>query len=695
MIGSAHAYLRPVSSRQVDAVAGAQAPTRNALNTSISSSGRYVAFDSESRLLASDTNSDTDVYLRDLATGKLWLVSIGSSGVSPVGPSVAYRPEGMSGWGADFFNRPIPLSWEPSISGNGRYVAFVSQAINLVPGDTNLTPDVFVFDRKDRSIERVSIASDGTEGGAFSGDILPDSWAPSVDGSGRRVAFTTRASLAEVDNNQTGDVYVRDRKAGKTILVSIAVDGTAATSDCLSVPFVSGCSNWLVTALSTAPSISADGRHVLFQSSANNLIEEDTNDSVDAFVRDLSKGATERVSMASDGSEIGDRDNPAGFVLEVGLFGDAMEVFTRVEHSISANGRFVVFSSRATGVIPNDDGGLLPTAGDHDYFVIDRKTRRVERVNVAPTGMEVSFTSGNHEVAAISGDGRFITFAGSMHARISPPGAPRGSAIWVHDRMTGALELTSRTSSGKIGRGCRVETTPPEESWGNADAPDISADGRYVVYRSCNSNMYDHPDEDIDNEHVLLTDRGLIVGTGGFGPVPDKPDEPDDRICIAGICIPPGGWVQRNDAAGEGTGPGVADLIGARLAYRPEYGDLFVVQEIDHLPILERRSGSRLDRVLYGLRFVAGDRHFEVRAVSHARGTFGLFECSDGFETCRLVRELEGGYGTTGERIVYSLPLDAIGGDGGAFSLVGVEAYAALGTFLSGPLQIEDRISLR
>lgn len=693
----AASYPRPVASSQLDAIPGAFAPTKDALNTSIAATGRYVAFDSESNLLDADSNLDTDVYLRDLKTDELWLASVGGTGESGVGAGII-EPPGAAGWGPTY-RTPVPLSWDPAVSGNGRFVAFISQALNLVPGDTNLAPDIFVFDRKGRSVERASVDSAGKEGGPLGADILPESWGPSMDLKGQRVAFSTKASLDERDTNLASDIYVRDLRSDKTILASIGRNGEGATDDCVNPPVIVGtvCPSYVLNPLSTGAAISADGQHVVYQSAATNLVEGDTNKTTDVFVRDLAKDQTERISISSSGEEVGNSQNPGGYTIEISVQTNTFENATRLEHAISADGRFVVFSSRANGLIPNDtSGGLSPTQGDHDYFVYDGKTKRVERVSISSTGVEASFTGGEHEIAAISGDGRYVAFSGYLDKPLAPAGSPEGAGTWVYDRKTGSLELVSRTTEGKTGRGCRSEATPDDQTWGDVDTPDISANGRYVAYQTCNTNMYSYPDRDIENAHVILTDRGAAVGNGGFGSGrDDEPPKEPERICITGdLCIDPLGWIEQTDPTENRWIPSTADLIGARIAYRPQHDDLFVVQEIERLPsVVSTGNRSDSDSSLHGLRFEVDEHRYEVRAVSQSGGTFGLFECAGGSSLCDQIATLEGGYGTTGERIVFSLPLGLVGLDDYSY-LTDVEAYTARGTFHTGPFHIQDTLQL-
>ena len=166
-------------------------------------------------------------------------------------------------------------------------MAFASIASNLVPGDTNGTDDVFVRDLRSGTTERVSVATDGSQGNSYSES-------PAISADGRYVAFVSGASnLVPGDTNDFEDVFVRDRQSGTTQRVNVATDGTEANDG------------------SFSPAISADGRYVAFESYGSNLVPGDTNDLGDVFVRDLRSGTTQRVSVATDGTQAnGDSDWP-------------------------------------------------------------------------------------------------------------------------------------------------------------------------------------------------------------------------------------------------------------------------------------------------------------------------------------------------------------------------------------------------
>ena len=252
--GTNHTYRPSVSS------GGGQGNGASA-DPVVSDNGRYVAFESEaSNLTPNDHNGAvTDVFLRDRSAHKTILVSV--------------TPGGVSGNGS---------SSDPRITPNGRYVAFESLATNLVKGDTNGKTDIFVRDMWTHHTYRVSVGNSGQQAnnGSYSCRITPD---------GRYVAFESFASnLVRGDTNgsvATTDVFVRDRSAHRTYRVSLSSGGKQGNG------------------YSSDPSISANGRYVAFESAASNLVNGDTNAHVDVFLRDRSTGKTYRIDVSSTGKQ--------------------------------------------------------------------------------------------------------------------------------------------------------------------------------------------------------------------------------------------------------------------------------------------------------------------------------------------------------------------------------------------------------
>jgi Tol biopolymer transport system component len=229
--------------------AGAQGIS-NSANPTLSADGRYAAFDSSAtNLVSGDTNGMRDIFVRDRAAGATYLVSKNSTGA-----------QGNSN------------SYKPSISADGRYVAFDSSATNLVSGDTNGKSDVFVRDRAAGVTYLVSKNSTGAQGNGYSNIA-------SISADGRYVAFVSAATnLVSGDINGMTDIFVRDRAAGAIYLVSKNSSGVLGNGD------------------SYGPSFSSDGRYMTFDSVATNLVSGDTNGARDIFMRDRAAGATYLVS---------------------------------------------------------------------------------------------------------------------------------------------------------------------------------------------------------------------------------------------------------------------------------------------------------------------------------------------------------------------------------------------------------------
>ncbi|NQU49631.1 MAG: PD40 domain-containing protein [Planctomycetes bacterium] len=324
----------------------------------------------------------------------------------------------------------------PSISANGRYVAFYSFAGNLVPGDTNTSSDIFVHDRHTGVTERVSVTSQGVEANNNCN-------APAISADGRFVAFDSIATnLVPGDSNGLNDVFIHDRQTGITERVNVSSLGVEAN-------YSSG-----------GPSISGDGNLVAFESYANNLVPGDTN-SYDIFVRDRQAGTTQRVSVDSQGTEANGYSHHA---------------------SISTNGRFVAFHSTARNLVPNDTNSIW------DVFVHDRQTGSMERVSVDSQGVEGNYINTH---ASISGDGRYVAFYSASTNLIANDFNAAGD-IFVHDRQT---HLTNRVSVGQLG----VEANSISQY------ASISEDGQYVAFHSYASNLV--PGDTNAAEDIFVHDR--------------------------------------------------------------------------------------------------------------------------------------------------------------------------------------------
>lgn len=390
--GAAHATTGAPDRVSVDSK-GRQA-TGSSYAPAISADGRFVAFDSEATaLVPNDDNASTDVFVRDRSTGHTSLVSVSGTGA-----------QGDKG------------SFTPAISGNGRWIAFVSEATNLVKGDTNGDPDVFLHDRRTGRTVRLSLATDGREttGGSgvtisrngrfvvysvgtplrsvgddsdLAGMFIYDTRTqkrkrlprvegidPTMSADGRYVAFSSQVrDLVPGDTNRVFDCFVLDRRTKKITRVSLGRDGKQANGETLGAV------------------ISADGRHVAFASSATNLVRGDTNKVDDIFVRDLRAETTRRISVTADGKQSN------------GVSGGPV---------LSADGRRVLFLSSATNLVP----GGLGKAQFHIYLA-DSSAGTLRRVTASADGRPANGESTSFP--ALTADGRTVAF-GSRASNLVP-----------------------------------------------------------------------------------------------------------------------------------------------------------------------------------------------------------------------------------------------------------------------------------
>jgi Tol biopolymer transport system component len=269
----------------------------------ISRDGRFVSFSSCASNLAAGTNGWFEVYVHDMLRGTTVLASVSTSGLT-----------------ANFGN-----SERSALSADGRFVTFDSFATNLVAGDTNLHEDVFLRDMQAGLTTCISISSSGVQGGLDS-RILGGR---SISADGLRVAFESQASnLVSGDTNQNTDVFVRDIPSSQTVRVSHGSGGVQGDG-------------W-----AASPTISGDGRFVIFCSSSDNLTDGDTNALPDVFVYDWRVDSTLRVSVATDGTQSD---------------GESMPWV-----DLSFDGRYSVFGSRADNLDPNDQWT------NDDIFLHDR-----------------------------------------------------------------------------------------------------------------------------------------------------------------------------------------------------------------------------------------------------------------------------------------------------------------------------------
>ncbi|HET6562239.1 MAG TPA: hypothetical protein VFG72_10210 [Marmoricola sp.] len=344
------------------------------------------------------------------------------------------------------------------VTPDGRFVAFSSYATNLVPGDTNEAQDVFVRDTTLGVTERVSISTTGEEG---NGDSV--GWPVAISANGRYVAFTSGAdNLVDDDTNESTDAFVRDRLTGTTERISIRSNGRQANDQ-----------TWVGIAMSRS------GRFVAFESAATNLVARDGNRRVDVFVRDRRHGTTSRISVASSGKEA--------------------RADSRVA-DMSARGRLILFSSSASNLVARDANRAV------DVFIHNRHTERTRLVSVTSRGRQ-----GNDDSvwASMSDDGRQVAFV-SWADNLVPRDTNRRRDIFVRDRAARTTERVSVSAAGTQG---------DRQSWEDSDGPEISPDGRYVLYESAATNLVRgdtnrHLDVFVHDRDTTATTR-VSVNTAG------------------------------------------------------------------------------------------------------------------------------------------------------------------------------------
>lgn len=319
-----------------------------------------------------------------------------------------------------------------AVSYNGRWVAFRSEATNLVPNDTNNAADIFLRDLLTCDTTRISVSSSGTQANDSSAH-------PSMSLDGRFVVFHSKASnLAPNDSNHTEDVFLHDISTGQTTLISRAmvISGSPAVS--------ANSHSW-------QPVISANGRWIAFASQANNLIAGDDNTTFDVFLYDRFTDQLMLVSRTPTGA-VGDGESGAP--------------------SISGDGHYVAFASGSRNLVVGD------TTGHADIYLFDRITLTVMRVS---QGISSEEPNGLSTDPAISHDGRFIAYSstadnigGGDTEGCSP--YPSCSDIFLYDREAGTTTLVSMT----------VSAVPTD---GHSRNPSISGDGRFVIFDSDSAQL--------------------------------------------------------------------------------------------------------------------------------------------------------------------------------------------------------------
>ncbi len=417
VFGSAAVASEAPQVRRVSVPPGGGSLDSPVLHARPNGDGSLVLFLSvASNLVPADRNGKSDVFVADWQAGVIERVS-------------------GSFLGGDANEGSFP----GSLSRDGRFAVFGSAANNLVTGDFNSSPDLFLFDRASGRTRALSLSQSGRGGGA-----LPD-LPPAVDsGEGRWIAFASRADdLAPNDRNEASDIFVVDRETGAIEVVTYTSLGAPETRT--------------ADGPSLGPAISADGCLVAFASDAGNLVPGDRNQVRDVFVRDRCTGAIERVSVSSAGEEA---NGPSQLEL--------------ANLAMSADGRWVAFFSRAS----NLDGD---TTGLTQVFVRDRALGRTFLASRSQSG-EVA----NAPALAPSLDdsGRFLVFQ-SAASNLAAGDRWPGVDVFVVDLADGEVVLLSQPATGGAADG-------------DSFLPSVSADGRRVTFLSAARLTADDPDNVVD-----------------------------------------------------------------------------------------------------------------------------------------------------------------------------------------------------
>jgi Tol biopolymer transport system component len=427
---------------------GQQADAR-VLRATVSAKGRFIAFSSAAtNLVPGDTNRYADVFVRDLVTRTTTRVSVSSAG--------------GQGNAASYF---------PSISADGRMIAFRSLAKNLVEDDTNAVEDVFLHDMLSGVTQRVSVGSAGQQANGAS-------ITTSISADGTVVAFTSAATnLVPGDRNNVNDVFVRDTTYGQTIRVTAGPRGEA-------------------NGVSEGSGISSDGNLVTFRSFATNLVRADGNGLADVFVRDWVARTTERVNVSTSGAEA----NGVTF-----------------RGAISGDGRRVAFRSRATNLVDGDTNEAL------DVFEHDRVTGVTRRISIATSGAQAdgralppaaraaSFMSR----AFLSATGRYATF-GSRAPNLVAGDTNRAADVFVHDLVSRRTARVSVTAAG---------TQANDDSF----VVGVSGDGSVIVFVSSASNLVSNDTNDRRDAFVRLRALSRPAPPCIWPPVPQPLRKPRPR----------------------------------------------------------------------------------------------------------------------------------------------------------------------
>lgn len=397
-------------------------------------------------------------------------------------------------------------SLRAAMSADGRFVAFLSKASNLVAGDTNAVEDVFVWERASGRVERVSVRSDGAQANQRS-------YEPTISADGRYVGFTSRATNLTTVDGSSADVFLHDRVTRATTIVSVSSlgipgnddSGSASISDDgryvafgskasnlvtgdgngLSDVFVHDRKDGITSRVSVAlgilqpdggssqPRISGDGRRVVFSSGAANLVTGDTNRQTDVFVRDLVTAKTTRASLGAGNVEA----NGISYAGGISLHGDE-----------------VLLWSFASNLVADDRNGMW------DVFVASHDGARIERVSIATDGTEADRSCFD---PVMSRDGRYVAF--TTAATTLAVNDRRGlEDIYLRDRVASTTQRATVTPGGG-------------EPAGDCSRAALSDDGRWLAFDGVALNLVAGRTVLIDDVFVADLRPAVAAGFATYG----------------------------------------------------------------------------------------------------------------------------------------------------------------------------------
>ena len=411
---------------------------------SMSADGSLVAFDC-ANILSDNRHRYRDLFLRHVATGANELISAAYPGLA------SQTPDGSSGISS------------VSVDSNGLLVAFSSDADDLVVGDTNGYPDVFVHELDSGTNILVSVNTNGNA----SGDGC--SYEPAISGDGRFVAFSSWADdLVADDTNLDMDVFVRDLQTGVTTLVSVSTDGVSPGKGD-----------------SFLPSISADGRYVLFHSKAGNLAANSYgNITENLFLRDLQTGIT--YALTTSGVNLATMTPDGKYIAYVGpsgplyVWNSQLQVRTIISPVISVSALCLSADGQKVAYLSGSVGSSA------SLYSVNLATKQV-------TTLISGGIPSTHTALGFGNDGRFLAYT------LNATNAPSIQNIYLYDYQNGSNLLVSQNynSTGAANT--------------NSDSPAISPDGRFIAYRSSATNLVPFDDNNVPDLFVYDASNNATI----------------------------------------------------------------------------------------------------------------------------------------------------------------------------------------